>query len=240
MPMRLDHAFWPDVEKYLEGDDRLLLPTGSVEQHGPAVATGIDYIIATAVAGAAAERMGIYVAPPLCYGMSLHHASFAGTASLKPSSYLRLLVDLLGFLVAHGFKRVVVVNGHGGNAPTLNAAAAEVAYEHEGAHILIQNWYDLEAVEKLIEKAFGAKEGSHATPAETSLLMYLRPELVGDVSKVALTEPCLIAWHPGAKDLREHYPQGAVGSDAKLASAEIGEKLFELAVAGIVEVVGKL
>jgi creatinine amidohydrolase len=238
--MRLDHAFWPDVEKYLEGDDRLLLPTGSVEQHGPAVATGIDYIIATAVADAAAERLGIYVAPPLCYGMSLHHASFAGTASLRPSSYLHLLVDLLGFLVAQGFKRVVVVNGHGGNGPTLNAAAAEVSYGHEGAHIIIHNWYDAEAVEKLIKEAFGAKEGSHATPAETSLLMYLRPELVGDVSQVALTEPGLVPWHPGPKDLRDHYPQGAVGSDPKLASAEVGEELFTLGVEGIFEVVGKL
>jgi len=149
-------------------------------------------------------------------------------------------VDLLGFLVAQGFTRVVVVNGHGGNAPTLNAAAAEVSYGHEGAHIIIHNWYDAEAVEKLIKEAFGAKEGSHATPAETSLLMYLRPELVGDVSQVALTEPGLVPWHPGPKDLRDHYPQGAVGSDPKLASAEVGEELFTLGVEGIIEVVGKL
>jgi creatinine amidohydrolase len=234
--MRLDYAYWPDVEKYLDVDGRLLLATGSVEQHGPAVATGIDYIIAGAMAEAAAERMGIYAAPPLCYGMSLHHAAFAGTASLKPSSYLHMVVDLLDFFVGQGFGRVVVVNGHGGNVPTLKAAAAEVSYENEGARILIQNWYDLEGVAKSVEAAFGVKEGSHVTPAEVSVLLYLRPELVGDVSQVEPTAPGLITWQPGRRDIRERYPQGAIGSDPSLATPEIGEELFELAVAGIVGV----
>ena len=167
--MRLDHAFWPDVERYLKTDERLLLPAGSVEQHGPAVATGIDYIIATAVAEAAAERLGVYAAPPLCYGMSLHHAAFAGTASLKPSTYLAVVADLLTLFVRHGFRRVVVVNGHGGNVPTLKAAAAEVAYEHDDARITIRSWYDFAEVVKLVDGYFGAAEGSHATPSEVGL-----------------------------------------------------------------------
>ncbi|MEE9456642.1 MAG: creatininase family protein [bacterium] len=234
--MRLDYAFWPDVENYLKKDDRLLLPAGSVEQHGPAVATGIDYIIAAAVAEAAAERLGVYVAPPLCYGMSLHHAAFPGTASLKPSSYLHMAADLLGFLVGQGFGRIVVVNGHGGNVPTLKAAAAEAAYERDGARILIHNWYDAAGVEKRIDEAFGAKEGSHVTPAEVSILMYLRPELVGDVARVQRTEPGLITWQPGRSDIRDRYPQGAIGSDPSLASPEVGKELYELAVDGVAKV----
>jgi creatinine amidohydrolase len=233
--MRLDYAFWPDVEEYLKKEDRILIPTGSVEQHGPAVATGIDYIIAAAIAEAAAERLGVYVAPPLCYGMSLHHAAFPGTASFKPSAYLRLLTDLFEFFVRQGFKRVVVVNGHGGNVSTLKAAAAEVAYEHDGARILIQNWYDPPGVAKRIGEAFGPKEGSHVTPAEVSLLMYLRPELVGDVARVKPTEPGLITWQPGRSDIRDRYPQGAIGSDPGLASPEIGKELYELAVDGVAE-----
>jgi creatinine amidohydrolase len=237
--MRLDHAFRPDVERYLEADDRLLLPAGSVEQHGPAVATGIDYIIATAVAEAAGERLGVYAAPPLCYGMSLHHAAFAGTASLKPSTYLAVVADLLTFFVRHGFRRVVVVNGHGGNVPSLKAAAAEVAYENEGARITIRNWYDPPEVERLIDEYFGAGEGSHATPSETSILMHLRPELVGDVARVKPTKAGLITWQPGPADLREHYPEGNIGSDPARASAEIGAVLFEAAVEGVIEVAGK-
>jgi creatinine amidohydrolase len=237
--MRLDHAFRPDVEQYLEDDDRLLLPAGSVEQHGPAVATGIDYIIATAVAEAAGERLGVYVAPPLCYGMSLHHAAFAGTASLRPSTYLAMVADLLTFFVRHGFRRVVVVNGHGGNVPSLKAAAAEVAYENEGARITICNWYDPPGVERLIDEYFGGAEGSHATPSETSILMHLRPELVGDVARVKPTEAGLITWQPGPADLRQYYPEGNIGSDPARASAEIGAELFEAAVQGVIEVANK-
>ncbi len=238
--MRLDHAFWPDVEKYLEDDDRLLLPVGSVEQHGPAVATGIDYIIAEAVAAAAAERLDVYCAPPLCYGMSLHHAAFAGTVSLMPAGYLHMLTELLSFFVTHGFRRVVVVNGHGGNVPTLRNAAMAVAYEHEGVRVAVSNWYEPAAVQRRIGELFGDAEGSHVTPSEVSVLMYLRPELVGDLAAVEKTAPGRITWAPGPADLREHYPQGAVGSTPRLASAAAGEELFALAVAGVVDMVEKL
>ncbi len=237
--MRLDHAFWPDVERYLKTDDRLLLPTGSVEQHGPAVATGIDYIIATAVAEAAAERLGVYVAPPLCYGMSLHHAAFAGTASHKPSVYYDVIVDLLAYFARHGFRRVVVVNGHGGNVPTLKAAATEVAYEHDDARVSIQNWYDFAEVAKLVDGYFGAAEGSHVTPSEVSILMYLRPELVGDVARGKPTEAGLITWQPGPADLRQYYPEGVIGSDPSRASAEVGAELFEASVEGVIRIAGK-
>ncbi len=233
--MRLDYAFWPDVEKYLKKEDRLLIATGSVEQHGPAVALGIDHIIPAAVAEAAGEEMGLYVAPPLIYGMSLHHAAFAGTASLRPSVYLNLLTDLLTFLVHNGFRRIAIVNGHGGNVPSLKAAAAEVSYENEGARILIQSWYDIGEVRLRVEEEFGPSEGDHATPSETSILMYLKPNLVGDVGAVEPTETGLLRWHPGPADLRKYYPQGAIGSDPRLASAELGKELFELAVQGVVE-----
>jgi creatinine amidohydrolase len=234
--MRLDHAFWPDVEEYLKRDDRILLPVGSVEQHGPAVATGIDYIIAAAVAEAAAERVGVYVTPPLWCGMSLHHAAFPGTVSLRPSAYLPMLTDMFVFLVDQGFKRTTVINGHGGNVPTLKAAAAEAAYERDDARVLIHNWYDAAEVVKRIDELFGAKEGSHVTPAEVSVLMYVRPELVGDVARLKPTEPGLIGWQPGRSDIREYYPDGIIGSDPRLASAEVGKELFELAVEALAKV----
>ncbi len=127
-------------------------------------------------------------------------------------------------------------DGHGGNVPTLKAAAAEAAYERDGVRILIQNWYDVAGVEKRIDDAFGDKEGSHVTPAEVSILMYLRPELVGDVAQLKSTEPGRIAWQPGRSDIRRYYPEGIIGSDPRLASAEIGKELFELAVEGLTKV----
>jgi creatinine amidohydrolase len=234
--MRLERAFWPDVEKYLKTDDRLVVPAGSVEQHGPAVAAGIDYIIAEAVSRKAADEAGVYCAPALCYGMSLHHGGFPGTASLKPSSYLAMLVDLLTFFVDGGFRRIVIVNGHGGNVGILKSAAAEVAYERRGARIAPRDWYGVGEVAALIEETFGDREGSHVTPAEVSVLMHIDPELVGDVSRVERTKPGLIAWAAGRDDLREYYPAGAVGSDPSLASAETGKRLFAASVRGVKEV----
>ena len=157
--MRLDYAFWTDVEDYLKKEDRLIVPVGSVEQHGPAVAMGIDYIIAEAVAAAAGERLGLYVAPPLSYGMSLHHAAFAGTLSLKPTTYLAMLVDLFVFLTEHGFRRVALVNGHGGNVPTLKAAAAEVSYMREGARFVILNWYERRGYGAASRRSSGRSRG---------------------------------------------------------------------------------
>jgi creatinine amidohydrolase len=238
--MRLERTFWPDVERYLKKDDRLIIPAGSVEQHGPAVAAGIDYIIAEAVSNKAADEAGVYCAPALCYGMSLHHGGFPGTASLKPSSYLNMLIDLLTFFVDGGFRRIVVVNGHGGNAAPLKAAAAEVAYERPDARIAPRDWYGVGEVAKLIEEAFADKEGSHVTPAEVSVLMHVDPELVGDVSGIERTPPGLITWAPGRDDLREHYPTGAVGSDPSLASAEIGRRLFEASVRGVLDVLEEI
>lgn len=238
--MRLDYAFWPDVEKYLKADDRLLIPAGSVEQHGPAIAMGIDYLIAAAVAETAGEKMGLYVAPPLAYGMSVHHAAFAGTASLKPSSYLHMLSDLLTFFAQHGFRRVALVNGHGGNVPSLKAAVAEVSYEIPGTRFLVFSWYEGAGVRRRIEEEFGPSEGSHTTPSEVSILMHLRPELVGDLKGVNQTEPGLITWHPGPEDLRKYYPQGAIGSNPRLASAALGKELFDLAVEALQEQVAQL
>jgi creatinine amidohydrolase len=180
--MRIDRSTWPQVAEYLKRDNRFILPAGSVEQHGPAVATGIDYIVPTAVAARASEESGVIIAPPLAYGMSLHHAAFAGTLSLRPTVYLAMLIDLFTFMYRQGFRRILVLNGHGGNVPTLKAAAGQASYELEGIRIYVRSYYELPSVVEIIDEELGPGEGSHATPSEVSMLMYLEPELVGDLS----------------------------------------------------------
>jgi creatinine amidohydrolase len=238
--MRIDRLNWPDVAEYLKRDNRLILPVGSVEQHGPAVATGIDYIVPTAVAERAGEEAGVMVAPPLTYGMSLHHAAFAGTLSLRPTVYLSMVIDLFAFAYHQGFRRILVLNGHGGNVPTLKAAAGQASYELEGVRIYIRSYYELPSVVEIIEEELGPGEGSHATPSEVSMLMYLEPELVGDLSAHEKSEPGLITWHPAPSDMEQYYPQGPVGADPDLASPELGKRLFDAAVADVVEILGKM
>jgi creatinine amidohydrolase len=236
----MDRSTWPQVAEYLKRDNRLILPTGSVEQHGPAVATGIDYIIPTAVAERAGKETDVMVAPPLTYGMSLHHAAFAGTLSLRPTVYLPMIIDLLAFAYRQGFRRILVLNGHGGNVPTLKAAAGQASYELEGVRIYVRSYYELPSVVEIIEEELGPGEGSHATPSEVSILMYLEPEMVGDLSGQEKSDAGLITWHPAPSDFQKYYPHGAVGADPNLASRELGKRLFDAAVTDVVEILKKM
>ena len=103
---------WPDVAAYLESDDRIILPIGSTEQHGRHLPLSTDILVPTELARHLGERTGVLVAPPLPYGMSLHHLGFPGSLSLRPETLAHVLEDLLRSLYCHGFRRVFVLNGH--------------------------------------------------------------------------------------------------------------------------------
>lgn len=124
--MRIRDATWMHIEEYLKRDDRCAVPLGSTEQHAY-LSLCVDAILPEKVAADAAEPLGIPVFPALAYGISPYFMAFPGTVSLSPEIYERLLSELFGSLHAHGFRRFLVVNGHGGNAaarPALEAWAA--------------------------------------------------------------------------------------------------------------------
>ena len=104
--MRIDYATYLQTEEYLKRDDRIIVALGSVEQHGKAVATGIDYLIPQAIAERAADDLNLLCTPPLPFGCSLHHAAFPGTVSVRPTTFIALLDDLFDFLYRQGFRRI--------------------------------------------------------------------------------------------------------------------------------------
>src|SRR6204780_4324291 len=104
------------IEEYLRRDDRVVLPTGSTEQHG-SPSLGTAAILPEGVAVEAAEPLGIPVLPALPFGMAPYFAAFPGSMSLRMTTYIEVLRDLLDGLAGQGFRRIAVVNGHGGNAP---------------------------------------------------------------------------------------------------------------------------
>src|SRR4029079_7540979 len=111
---------------------RLILPIGAVEQHGRQIGVGCDYLIAECVANETGKQANVMVAPPLAYGMSLHHMKFVGTLSFRPVTLMLVLEDLFRSMYAHGFRRVLVVNGHGGNTAALDSALTVVTNELRG------------------------------------------------------------------------------------------------------------
>lgn len=112
--MRFEELNWFDIEKYLKVDDRLILVLGACEQHGY-LSLATDVLIPQALGDAASQRTGVLVAPPINYGASPYFLAYPGTLSLRLTTLLDLMEDLVRSAYGHGFRRMLVLNGHGGN-----------------------------------------------------------------------------------------------------------------------------
>lgn len=138
--MRIAEAHWAQVEAYLQADDRCVLPLGSTEQHAY-LSLSTDNILAERVAVEAAEPLGIPVFPPLNYGITPYFRAFPGTCSLRVDTYLRVIRDLLDGLREQGFRRMVLVNGHGGNTPAAMLVTEWMA-DHPDCAVKFHNWWN--------------------------------------------------------------------------------------------------
>src|SRR5437773_226738 len=114
--MRISEMNWMMVGEYLKRDDRAVLPLGSTEQHAY-LSLSVDNILAERLAVEAAEPLGVPVFPVLAYGITPYFRAFPGTISLRVETYMSILRDILDAIAEQGFKRLLVVNGHGGNTP---------------------------------------------------------------------------------------------------------------------------
>jgi creatinine amidohydrolase len=131
---------WMQVSEYLERDDRAVVPLGSTEQHGY-LSLVTDKILAERVAVEAAEPLGVPVFPAVAYGITPYFLAFPGTVSLRVSTYLTIVRDVLDSLARHGFRRIILVNGHGGNQPA-GSVAGEWMAEHPDVQVVFYNWWN--------------------------------------------------------------------------------------------------
>lgn len=146
--MRITDMNWTQVEKYLTQDDRCVLPIGSTEQHG-ALSLCVDTILAERVAVEAAEPLGIPVYPVMPFGCSPYFAAFPGSISLKVETLLAVARDVIGSLHTSGFRRVLIVNGHGGNAAVGNLCR-ELMAERPEMSLKFHQWWN---GQRLMKKA---------------------------------------------------------------------------------------
>lgn len=234
MITKLENLSYPEVDEYLKEKDIILVPTGSVEQHSPYGLIGTDFITAEAVAQRVAEAMQILVAPTVKYGVSPHHMAFSGTVSLMPDTMIRLISDIIQSLVAHGFRRIVFINGHGGNISSIKTAMERLkARMIQGCFELI-SWYEMEEVRQLSIDLFAGQEGHHATPSEVSITRYLRPEAfeTKPAHEQRVTNPKYY-WPLTCEEMQKVFPDGRMESAPWLATADHGQKILEEACRAI-------
>ena len=223
--MNLSESTWTDADA--ADADLALLPVGSTEQHGPHAPLGTDTLSAEAVAdaGATAAENDVIVAPPIPVGIAAEHRQFTGTLWVSPDTFRAYVRETVASLASHGWDRVVIVNGHGGNAEAVREVAADLT-RAAVAYTLPFTWFD--AVE--------APEMGHGGPVETALLRHVAPDLVREDRIEEAADGAAATWGEWVSgtnlshDSAAFSENGAVG-DPRDGDADRGEEL--LAEAGV-------
>lgn len=236
------HELWRhELEALARDRPVVIVPVGSVEQHGPHLPLDVDIVDALALAVAGAEAMRpapVIVAPPIWSGIAHYKMGHIGTISLRFETYVAVVSDVCRSIHANGFERIVLLNGHGGNRAINQALAIKLA--EEDIFILPITYWDM--VQDILDTESERDHGSigHAGEWETSLQLYLRPDLVdrtrirGDEERADLT-PETRRFTGFAERRRERA--GGVHGDPAVASVDKGERLFTAARDRLIAVV---
>ncbi|AIB35973.1 creatininase family protein [Pseudomonas simiae] len=236
--MLLHMSTWAEIEQFLERSRTIVIPIGSNEQHGPIGLLGTDWMCPQIIAHQAQESADILIAPTFNIGMAQHHLGFAGTITLRPSTFIAAIEDWTRSLVTHGFEKIFFLNGHGGNIASIEAAFSQLyahasfARQPAGFALKLSNWWDLEGVGALANRQFPTGHGIHATPSEIAVTQWAYPESI----KSAAYTPQIANSGPirEAHDFRSRFPDGRMGSDPGQASVEKGGELVKLAAESLV------
>ncbi|MEY3172244.1 MAG: Creatinine amidohydrolase [Planctomycetota bacterium] len=220
---------WPEI-RALAPDTPVVFPVAAIEQHGHHLPVATDSMLLGEVVRrlSASLEQEVLFAPLQWLGNSDHHMDFSGTLSARPRSYLDLLNELMDTALQHGFRRIVFLNGHGGNIVPGKQAVFEVRQryrERQDLLLLFATYWDFarpwESRADLVQRSMG-----HACEWETSMILRIAPQLVHDISKLE-TVPVNFGFEPAYRGwtTRDRTRPGHMGSP-QFASAEKGEHLF--------------
>lgn len=212
------------------GFEKAVLAVGSTESHGDHLPYGTDTIVAQHLAEAVAERVeGLLVLPPFPFGMSLHYSSFPVAITLSTETLIGVLKEVLGSLLKHDIKRLLIINGHDGNIAAIEAATREFRVDHPEMRIaVLETWWQT-AGELLPEGTFEVWGGlGHAGEGETSMMLAVAPELV-DMDRAKGVVPSLPVHVQVKWVFEELTPHGVTGDPTK-ATGDKGVKMREALV----------
>lgn len=236
--MQLLEMKWTEVAK-LSRDIPVVIPIAAVEQHGPHMPVFTDSLLLGEVVRRVSEPLQerVLFAPLTWLGNSHHHLDFPGTISASPRVYLDVLIDLAESFIVHGFRRLVLLNGHGGNIVPAQQALFELRQRYRSRSdllLLSATYWTAGGSPNEADSSLRQTQMGHACEWETSMMLRVQPQLVGDYAAVVDVDwgrafaPANRAWVTQDRTSLGHigYPH--------TASAEKGETLFRVFAAGVV------
>lgn len=224
--MRFEDLNWMDVENYLKRDDRLMLVIGACEEHGY-LSLLTDVKIPLAMATAASERTGVLVAPPLNFGISPYFARYPGTISLRTQTFLSVVEDIVRWVHGQGFRRLLFVNGHGGNNPA-TGVLAELVNELPALKIDWYAWWVAPSVQAAAESA--GLQGNHANWLEA--FSFCRVAELPQATKAPTTAARAIL---NGDETKTTYGDGVFGGGPYQADEAVMQRIFDAAVNDIAD-----
>ncbi len=251
---RYEKLTWPEINDAIELGKVCIVPCGSVEQHGPHLPLDVDIVCPQGIAYGAGRIIPdkLLVLPPVWYGYTGHVMDFPGTINTHFETFIHQVLDITKSLAYHGFKKIVLLNGHGSNMPNLDLVARRTNLETD-AQCIVAAWWNLLTVDKAFLPRWRQSKFpggcAHACELETSLYLYFDSDNVrkdqiksGTISFNEEASPfnwvdlfaagpaTLISW-------TSSYSETGVLGDAELATAEKGRQAYEEAVKQLVRFV---
>ena len=222
--MKIHEMNWLQVEDYLKRDDRAVLPLGSTEQHAY-LSLCVDNILAERVATEAAEAAGIPVFPTVNYGLTPYFRAYPGSVTLRTATYLNIVKDLLDSLTESGFRRILIVNGHGGNSPAQGFVSEWMA-DNPSCRVKFHNWWSAPRTLQKVQEI--DPQASHASWMENFPWTRLP-----DVALPSEQKPMIDAAHMrllAPQELREYLKEGNFGGYYERPDEDM-HAIWEVAVA---------
>ena len=241
---RYNRLTWQEMNEAIASQRVIILPTGSTEQHGPHLPLDVDTFLVESVCLEVGRRASdrVLVLPTISYGLNLHHIDFPGTIHIEPEVFIAFCVNITKSVAYHGFKRILMVNGHGSNTPLVDLAARKTVLATDSICAAV-NYYSLamDAFGKVRDTSVMA----HADEFETSLYLYLAPERVkmdravagGDVTGQYLSSDSTPDYPVRFNDFWGRWTRSGIHGDPTTATAEKGQIIFEAAVSRLIEIV---
>ncbi|MBM3957732.1 MAG: creatininase family protein [Gemmatimonadetes bacterium] len=249
---RYEDLTWPEVNEAARAGRIPVLPVGATEQHGHHLPIKVDRWLVTSVVDEAARRRPdrLLTMPSVPYGYTTATMDFPGTITIHHETFMRYVIDVLKSLSYHGFRKMIVVNGHGSNMPPLDLACRRANME-TGSQVALAAWWGLTAADPEFMETWRRSRFpggcSHACEAETSVALHLDPGLVkmdlavNELGAANRTESKYLwgdLWAHGPVSITRWHgesTESGVSGEARLATAEKGKAIFEEAVKRLIE-----